>query len=238
MTQPFSPNPQLIAKAAAQLAPFSHLYWILGASATGKSTVCQYMAGQLNLPIYDMDAHIYDAYMPHYSAERHPACTAWFGAENPLAWVMALSWAEFDALNRATNAEYLDLLADHLLQHTDPQRPLLIDGGFTHPSIVAQVALTSHIVCLQATPELVEQEWNSQEQRLQMKEWVHALPQPEAMWQKFLEHDRQMSEVLVRESQQLGIPVLQRQPDTAVADLADQIITHFQLQSVGKPTTD
>jgi hypothetical protein len=47
-----------------------------------------------------------------------------------------------------------------------------------------------------------------------------------------------MSEVLVRESQQLGIPVLQRQPDTAVADLADQIITHFQLQSVGKPTTD
>lgn len=224
----FTVDQTLIQKAQNMLADFPHLYWVLGGSATGKSTVCQTIGQDGGLKVYDMDQYIYGRFQPHYTPDRHPACTAWFHAENALAWVMSLSWPEFDALNRATNAEYLDLLAAEC-QTTDPATPILIDGGFTHPSIVAQVAETEHIVCLQAERELVIGEWNSHEERLAMKGWIYELPNPEAAWQKFLEHDRLMGEVMVQESRSLGVAVFKRKKDTAVADLAQQISEHFKI---------
>jgi len=223
----FSVNQASIQKAQNILADFPHLYWILGGSATGKSTICQAIAQRQGWLVYDMDLYIYGRFQPHYTPERHPACTAWFRADNALAWVMNLSWPEFDALNRATNAEYLDLLADEL-RATNPATPILIDGGFTHPSIVAQVAEAAHIVCLEAERELVIREWNTHEERLAMKGWIYELPNPEAMWQKFLDHDRRMSEVMVQESRALGVTVFERGRATAVTDLAQQITDHFK----------
>ncbi|MCP4359697.1 MAG: hypothetical protein GY796_16950 [Chloroflexi bacterium] len=222
----FVVNQALIQKAQKILSASPNIYWVLGGSATGKSTICQTISQMTQATVYDMDAFIYGHYQPHYSPERHPASVAWFGAESPLAWVMALSWEEFDALNQATNAEFLDLLADDL-SPTNLTSPLLIDGGFTHPSIIAQAAHLPNIVCLDAPRQMVIQEWETQTERLAMKSWIHDLLNGEAMWSKFLEHDRRMNETMVRESDALGVRVFRRDEDTAVYTLAQQIINYF-----------
>ena len=143
----FAVNQALIAKAQAVLGGRREFYWVIGAACAGKSTVVREIAATTELAVYDMDEHIFGAYMASYRPERHPASKAWFSAENPLAWALSLPLEDFDALNRAANAEYLDLLADEFAQCTAPY-PMLIDGGFTHPSILTQVAAPEQIVCL------------------------------------------------------------------------------------------
>ena len=87
----FQVNPDLIAKAARAVADRRNIYWILGGACAGKSTICRALAERAGIAVYDMDAHIYDSYSPRYTAERHPATTAWLSAENPLAWALELA---------------------------------------------------------------------------------------------------------------------------------------------------
>ncbi len=134
----FIVNEAFLAKARTVLADRRRVYWIVGGSCSGKSTLCRNLSAAYDIPVYDMDAQIFGGYQGRYTPERHPASLAWFGADDPLAWALALSLDDWYHLNRATHAEYLDLLADDLLAG-DPSGALLIDGGITNPALLAQV---------------------------------------------------------------------------------------------------
>lgn len=56
-----------------------------------------------------------------------------------------------------------------------------------------------------------------------MREWIGALPDPAAMWQRFLAHDAAIAITLERESRACGIPVFVRSPHDTVADLARRV---------------
>ena len=225
----FTINQAYLEKAKMVLAQRPSSFWIVGGSCTGKSTITQALAKQHNLPVYDMDTKIYGEYMPRYSAERHPAISQWLGAENPLDWMLSLTWAEFNAYNQAADVEYLDLLAEDFEKMG--QRPLLIDGGFTHPAILAQIVPVETLVCLDVDHELSVQEWETNPGRAEMREWIQSLTNPAAKWQTFLDFDHRMTQTMVAESKAKGIAVFRREVGTAVADLVAKISQYFGLKS-------
>ena len=222
----FQPDWTIIADARAVLAGRRTVYWVIGGAAAGKSTVCRAIAARSGLPIYDMDTHIYGTYGPRYTSQRHPANTAWLAAKNPLAWALNLTGESFDAFNRAATAEYLDLLADDL-RAWSPDTPILIDGGITHPSVVVQVLAARQMVCLATSAEERVRRWETAEERAVMREWVWALPEPEAMWRRFLAHDAVIAAALERESRAHQIPVIVRGPHNSVDELAQQVAVHL-----------
>jgi hypothetical protein len=224
----FNANSEYLDKAHAVLAGRPDLYWIIGGAISGKTTICREISARTGIAIYDMDAYIYDRYMSRYSRERHPANKSWFSAPNPLEWVLSLSWEQFDALNQAANAEYLDLLADDLVGTTG-LAPLLFDGGFTHPSILAQAAPVTNIVCLATAGTDLVESWESSEDRLVMKRWIEALPEPDEKWHKFLEFDRLITQTIEAESREYGIESFWRDNDTTVRELAGRITAYFDL---------
>lgn len=224
----FTLDTDLLDQARAVLAERPFLFWLIGGACTGKSTLARAISDARGIPVYDMDEHVYGTYMPRYTPARHPACTAWFTAPNPLAYVLALDWPAFNALNRATNAEFLDLLADDLAQ-LPPDQPLLVDGGFTHPSVLVRVAPPHRIACVAVTAQMAAHTWETAPDRAEMRAWIGALVEPEAQWQRFLRYDRLMSETLEVESREHGIEVFWRGEETAVDSLAAAIADHFHL---------
>ena len=127
----------------------------------------------------------------------------------------------------ASAREFLDLLATELAPL--PDEPLLVDGGFTHPSLLAQVVPARQIACL-ATPAADRVRcWETAVDRAEMRGWIRALPEPDAMWQKFLRFDAQISDTLLAESQAAGIRIFHRDAHTPVPALAAAVAAHFGL---------
>lgn len=205
----FPLNETLLDKARGVLLPRHGVRWIVGGSTAGKSTLCKRLAAQYDIPLYDMDAHIFGAYHARLDPLRHPASTAWFHAEDPLGWALSLSLAEWYHLNRATHAEYLDLLADEL-QDTDPAAALLIDGGVTHPALLARVMPVQRIACLTIPPELSTYQWENDPLRVEMKQAILAITHLPDAWAKFLAMDQQIHRIIHDESQQVGLTCFAR----------------------------
>jgi hypothetical protein len=222
----FKTNQEMLRNVGATLAEFDQIYWVIGGAASGKSTVCRAIAERTGTAVYDMDAHIYGAYMGRYDEGRHPASLAWFTAVNPLAFILSLSATEFDSLNRAANVEYLDLFAEEMAQNR-PQGPLLVDGGLTHPSVLAQVLPVTRIVCLGVETAVSQHAWNHDPQRAEMKQSVLNLPDGAAAWAKFLAFDQQINDTMFTESKTARIKIIQRDTDTTAAGLTGIVLNHF-----------
>lgn len=221
----FAPNLDLLREIRPSLTPFTRLYWLIGGAGTGKSTLSRALAAQAGITRYDMDEHSFGDYGPRYTAERHPATHTWYTAGNPFGWMLSLDWDHFAALYRAANVEMLDLFAADLQANYDPQRPLLVDGGITHPSLLAQVLPPERILCLAIPPGAGAQLWQTDPNRRQMLEMTLALPDGEAAWQRFLDYDQKLHDLCVGESREAGICVIERGQETAVAELTRQIAT-------------
>ena len=104
-------NQDYLSHSRAMLSKRDNLYWIVGGSGSGKTTICRALSTSHGIPVYDMDAHIYGSYHGRFTQQRHPVNKAWSSSQNGLAWLLGMSWEEFDNFNRAALPEYLDLLA-------------------------------------------------------------------------------------------------------------------------------
>ena len=200
----FDVDTKLLERAAAVLHGRKALTWLIGGSGSGKTTLSRTVAERTGIPIYDMDEAFFGRF--RFDPARHPATTAWFAAENPLGWMLSLPWPEFDALYRASNAEMLDLLADDLAGR--PDEPLLIDGGVTHPSVLVHAIPAARILCLERAEAERAREWETAASRAEMKAEVLSLPDGAAMWTRFLEYDRRMTDTIGRESREWGVRLM------------------------------
>lgn len=218
----FTVQQALLQEAAQCFAAFSRVYWIVGAACAGKSAVCRELAAMRNLELVDMDTLIYGTFMGRYTPARHPANTAWFGAPDPFAWVMDLTWEEFNALTAAADAEYLDLFARELSAR-DPARPLLVDGGVAHPAVPAQVMPAARIGCVAVRDEIRTKCWETAEDRADLRRWVNELPDPIGAWEKFLHHDRLMAQTMDAECAAHGIVRIERRDDEDVTVTATRM---------------
>ena len=220
----FHINEGLLAQAKQALSARNDLYWVVGGSASGKTTVSRAIAAQTRVELYDMDSRIYGAFS--YDPARHPVNTARNTAANPLDWALCLSAESFNAFGRATTVEYLDLMVRDL--PGVESGPILIDGGITHPSLAAEVIDPGHILCLQIPDLQRKSAWLSPE-RVEMAEWVRGLPNPDQKWQTFLAFDQLIADVLLEECLACGIRVIDRQPGQTVAETAEEVTRYFSI---------
>ncbi len=219
----FSLDDSLLTKARAVLAAWPDVLWLIGGSCSGKTTVARALAARTGAAVYDVDEAVFGRF--RFDAQRHPATTAWFSAANPLHWMLSLPWPEFDALYRAHNAEMLDLLADELAAR--PPAALVVDGGITHPSLLARVMPAGRIVCLETDDARRRAEWDTAAGRAPMKAEVLALPDGAALWARFLDYDQRLTQTIGRESRQSGIRVLPWGQGDTVAQVSEQAWTSF-----------
>ena len=161
-----------------------------------------------------MDAHIYGDYHSRFTDEEYPVNKAWTNAENGLAWLLAMTWDEYNRFNQSALPEYLSLLAEDLAK-IDADNGILIDGGIANPALIAEVISPSQIVCL-ARPERSSAEiWSDNEERSLMKEFFQ-LPNPEKAWSNFLKFDALITETMLRESQENSIAICARNESESV----------------------
>ncbi len=219
---PFIINNDLLTHSHATLFRRDRLYWIVGGAGSGKTTICEALAAKFELPVYDMDAHIYGAYHGRFTQERHPVNKAWSSARDGLAWLLGMSWDEFDSFNQAALPEYLDLLAEDL-EATKPNASILIDGGICNPAILAQAISAPQIVCLATSERSSAEIWNETDERKGMKEAVYQLTKPEDAWRKFLEFDGLITRTILKECQENDIAVCPRGETESVDEFAERV---------------
>ena len=225
----FAIDKALLAETRDKLSRRTFLYWIVGGAGSGKTTVCRVLSTRLGIPIYDMDAHIYGEYHRRFNPENHPVNTAWSTANNGLAWLLDMSWDEFNSFNQAALPEYLDLLCEDL-DEAEPGAGVLIDGGICNPALLAQVIPSRRIACLSAPERSGVQVWEESSERKAMKEAVYQLPNPDEAWRKFLEFDERLTHTILKECQESGIPIYLRAKGTSVEELAEQVAYGFGTQ--------
>ena len=225
----FEVDRALIRDAAVSLAAARGLRWVIGGACTGKSSVCQTISRWTGVPVYDMDEHVYGHYLSRYSPSRHPASSAWFKRRDGLAWVLSLPWETFDDLNRATNAEFLDLAARDVAERYG-DRPVLVDGGITHPSVLAAVVDPARIACLAVDDAESRRIWEEDEARSGMRGAVERLPEGGDRWATFLTFNERMSATIEREAREQGVAVFARTPDVSVEELSGAVMGALGLE--------
>jgi hypothetical protein len=228
----FEADRALIREAALRLASARGLRWVIGGACSGKSSVCQTISRWTGVPVYDMDEHVYGHYMSRYSPSRHPASSAWFRRRDGLAWVLSLPWETFDDLNRATNAEFLDLVARDVAERYG-DRPVLVDGGITHPSVLAAAVDPARIACLAVDDAESRRIWEEDEARSGMRRAVERLPGGRERWATFLTFNERMSATIEREAREQGVAVFVRTPGVSVEEASRTIMAALGLEPGG-----
>jgi len=222
MSNLFPINYDLLAQSRSALSQHHRLFWMVGASGAGKSTICRALGERLGWSVMDMDAHIYGDWHGRFDSVRHPVNRAWAEAENGLGWLLALSWEEFDAFNRAALAEYVDLLVEDL--GAQGKTGLLIDGGICNPALLAQCVPSEQIICLAVPGRSSAQVWTEDAERFTMRSFMDHLPDPAAAWAKFLDFDDRIADALLRECAAAQIPVILRGQGEAVAKTVERVV--------------
>lgn len=229
----FPVDRDLLRHARAVLATRPALRFVVGGAGTGKSTVCAAIGRTEGLEVVDMDARIYGSWFGRSDPARHPASHAWAGASDPLAWQLALDPDAFAAFHAATTAEALDLLADDLEREAhlarDPARPVLVDGGFGRPIVLAEVVAPAHVVCLALPARLQPGVWTASAERRAFLDAVAAVAAPGVPGTgdpvaAFLALDRRLHAEMVADAGAAAIPVVERDEDTDVAALTARIV--------------
>ena len=222
----FNVNHDLLTQSRATLFRRDELYWVVGGAGSGKTTICRALSARFDIPVYDMDGHIYGEYHGRFTQERHPANKAWSTARDQLAWLLKMSWDEFDNFNQAALPEYLHLLVEDL-DATKPDASILIDGGIINPALLAQAISPRQIVCL-AIPERSSADvWEETDERKSMKEIIFQLAEPEEAWRKFLEFDARITHTILKECQENNITVCLRDETESVDEFAEKVAHVF-----------
>lgn len=219
----FEANEALIHKASERLDSRSGVYWIIGGSCSGKTSACKGISQKTGISVYDMDEHTYRVYMARYSDSRHPASSAWFKRPDGLEWALSLSWDDFNKLNRAANAELLDLFSQDICENYGDNR-VLVDGGITHPSILAAVVEPERVSCLVIDDAESRRIWETDESRCGMRTAVQGLAEGGEAWDKFLTFNERMSETINREANEQGIGAFKRDSRLSADDLVGAVM--------------
>ena len=229
MPEKFTINYKLLLDSRPSLSKRENLYWIVGGAGSGKSTVSKALAAKFEIPLYDMDAQIYGAYHGRFTQERHPVNKIWSTADNGLAFLLDMTWDDFNQFNQTALPEYLDLLAEDL-NATDASASILIDGGISNPGLVAEIISPKNIICLVGPDRSSAEIWEGSDERLAMKEYIYQLPNPEEAWRKFLEFDENINQTILKESLENMISVCSRSVNESVDEFTMRVANKLGIQ--------
>ena len=204
------------------LASDGRIHWLVGGAGSGKSTVCRELRARLDAVVLDMDSRIYGTYHALFSPSRHPVSSRWSAAGDGLGWLLDMTPVEFDAFNRASLPEYLDLLGRELLTLEDP-RLIVVDGGICNPALLATVLEPSRIVCMRREGSDASVLWGEAGARADMRDAVMRLDATGQKWERFLEFDDLITSTAADECAQVGIRVCQWSESDSAHEIANRV---------------
>ncbi|MGL5256394.1 MAG: hypothetical protein ACRC76_05070 [Proteocatella sp.] len=223
----FRVDMELLETVKAKLENCSNIFWLVGGSCSGKSTISRMMEEKFDYIRYDMDEYIFGKYMDRYSKELHPANSAWFGAENPLDWALSFpNWEEYNEFNMTSMVEQLSLFCEDI-ELMDKDEKILVDGGITNPDILAKVLNKNKICCLNIEDELCRRIWSKDESRLVMKDMIYELPSPDYKWNKFLELNDLINKQMETECRDNDINIIFRGEEELSEDVLEKVMNAF-----------
>jgi hypothetical protein len=220
---PFPPNHSLLKAVAERFAGNRRIFWLLGASCTGKTTVSKCLAASNNMALCDMDARIFGDYVGKYTETAHPASCAWLKRADALQWALSHSWDEFNRLNEAANVETLDLFSQEVQASTET-RPLVVDGGLSHPYLLTHVLPLTNVLCIQRDEAVRAGTWERDENKLHMKSMIQALPDGQQLWRTFLHFDKMITETLEDQCREAGIRIVRTHEGRDVSHVVASVI--------------
>ena len=224
----FNINNNLLSQSREKLSSRKNLFWIVGGAGSGKTTICQSLSDKLEIPVYDMDDHIYGTYHGRFTQEKHPVNTAWSKSQNGLAWLLDMTWDDFNNFNQAAIPEYLSLLCEDI--DTMPANTrLIVDGGICNPAIIAQAFPSRQMVCLANPRQSSIDIWSATDERKSMKEYVFQLSNPEESWRKFLEFDEKITVTILKECQENNISIFSRDTKETIDELTERVANTLEL---------
>jgi hypothetical protein len=218
----FQIDAQLLEGSGRALASDSRVRWLVGGAGSGKSTVCRELHATHGVTVLDMDARIYGTYHAMFSPSRHPVSCRWRSAGDGLAWLLDMTWDDFDAFNRASVPEYLDLLTREIQAFDDP-RPIVVDGGTYHAALLAAVLEPSRIVCMRREGSDASALWAGPGARSDMRDAVMGLDATGEKWKRFLEFDEGITTTVASESARSGVRECAWSDGDPVSDVAERV---------------
>ncbi len=136
--------------------------------------------------------------------------------------MLGLSEEDLTDFNRASTAEYLDLISDDLARDA-ADRGMLVDGGISSAAVLAQAVPANRVACLKTTKASSVKTWEESADRRFMKDMVFRLPDPENAWKRFLRFDSLMTRTMAEECEASGIRVFTRDEDMEVKEFAERV---------------
>jgi hypothetical protein len=214
----------LVTDARAAFDGLPAVRFVVGGAGTGKSTVCAEIGRRTGIAVLDVDTVLYGDWFGRFDPRRHPAGHDWSSAPDPLAWQLSLDPDAFSAFHAASTAECLDLLAGDLAGR-EPGVPLLVDGGFGRPAVLARAVAADRIACLALPERLRRRVWTGSEERRAFLAEVAAtrLPADADPVAAFLDLDERLHEDAVRDARATGVAIFERDETTALGDLVARV---------------
>lgn len=223
----FRVDMELLESVKEKLENRSNIFWLVGGSCSGKSTISRMMEEKFDYIRYDMDEYIFGKYMDRYSKEIHPANSAWFGAENPLDWALSFpNWEQYNEFNMTSMVEQLSLFCEDI-EFIDKDKKIVVDGGITNPDILAKVLNKNKICCLNIEDELCRRIWSKDESRLVMKDMIYELPSPDYKWNKFLELNDLINKQMETECRDNDINIIFRGEEELAEAVLENVMNAF-----------
>ena len=230
----FQVDQRLLEESGRVLASDPRVHWLLGGSGSGKSTVCRTLHSELGVTVLDMDSRIYGTYHASFSPSRHPVSCQWRAAKDRMSWLLEMTWSEFEAFNRASLPEYVDLLSREL-RTIGGSCPVLVDGGIWHPALLATILAPSRIVCVRRDGLDASTLWAEPGARSEMRRAAMRLDATGAKWARFLEFDDGITSTVAAEAAEAGIAACVWSGLDSPSDVAERVASSFRF--TGQPLT-
>jgi adenylate kinase family enzyme len=203
-----------------------HVYWIGGGSGAGKSTIARRLADRYGLRLYATDDVMGD-----HAARSTPEDSPYLAQFQ--AMDMDERWLNRDVETMLETfhwfrGESFDLIVEDLLKL--PKEPGVIVEGFRLlPHLVRPIAaVPNQAVWLLPTPDFRLAAFDSRGTRWKI---ARQTTDPETALRKLLDRDHRFTERLTRETELLGLPVIEVDGTVGEDDLVDQVAAAFRLSA-------
>ena len=204
-----------------------HVYWLGGASGSGKSTVARRLADDYGLHLYDTDEVMAD-HDRRSSSEDSPLMKAFAAMDTDERWVTRSPELMFETFPWF-HGEGFGLIVDDLL-HLPKSRPVVAEGFRLLPELVQPLlADQQHAVWLVPTPELRMIAFECRRPSGPPWSFVDRTSDPDrALW-NLLRRDQLFNEALRLETKARRLRTIYVDASTRGDDVMEEVVAWFGL---------
>lgn len=202
---------------------FDHVFWLGGSPCSGKSSIVDLLAEQVEVNVYHCDDH-FRRHVEQADPDEQPH----------LHQVNSLSWD--DLFSRPVDVQVADEIAIYReqfpmiaadLRAFPTDAPLLVEGADLLPEIVANlIPAAHHALFLVPTPAFQRATYAGREWK---EEILQQCRDPEQAWTNWMARDAEFGRWITATARHRGLAVLAVDGSHTIAENAERVAEYFRL---------